>query len=138
MSALLRHCRIFRLAKYTALPYAVVMKRPIHTVVEAVAFIAQSQKLGVTETERADLLDVYASDPEYGATLKHTGGLRKGRIAKDDTGKSGGYRVFSFYANERNPVFLLWIIDKSKDATLTKAQEAAFKGATAKIRKECK
>lgn len=113
------------------------MNTPTHTVVELASFIGQCDKLGVSATERADLLDTYSSDPEYGTVLKRTGGLRKGRIAKDETGKSGGYRVFSYFANAAYPVFLLWIIDKSKDSTLTKAQEATFKGLTTELRKEC-
>lgn len=114
------------------------MSKPIHTIVETRAFTAQAAKLGVSETERAGLLDVYATDPEYGEVVKRTGGLRKGRIAKDDTGKSGGYRVFSYFVGEHFPVFLLWIIDKTKDATLTDAQEAVFKRFTKELKQECK
>lgn len=120
------------------MPYMMRMSKPIHTIVETRAFAAQSAKLGVSETERGVLLDTYASDPEYGEVVKRTGGLRKGRIAKDETGKSGGYRVFSFFANDRHPVFLLWIIDKTKDETLTDTQEAAFKKLTKELKQECK
>ena len=73
-------------------------------------------------------------DPEYGKLIKNTGGLRKGRIAKDDTGKM----VFSFYANERRPVYLLWIIDKTKDDTLIDAQEKVVKALTTELKKECR
>lgn len=114
------------------------MVSPTHTIKETVAFTAQLDKLEVSETERGAIYDAYAGDPAHGKVVKHTGGLRKGRIAKDETGKSGGYRVFSFFANDRHPVYLLWIIDKTKDDTLTDAQEKAFKALTSELKKECK
>ncbi len=46
--------------------------------------------------------------------------------------------MFSFYANERRPVYLLWIIDKTKDDTLTDAQEKVFKALTTELKKEWK
>jgi hypothetical protein len=114
------------------------MKAPTHTTVETKAFTTQLAKLGVSDSERGAIYDAYAANPNYGAVEPGTGGLRKGRIAKDETGKSGGYRVFSFFADERNPVFLLWIIDKSRDAALTDEQKAAFKKAITELKKECK
>lgn len=86
--------------------------------------------------ELASIHDIYATDPDYGRVVKKTGGLRKGRIAKDGTGKSGGYRVFSFFADRTDPVFLLWILDKSDDDTLTDEQENAFKALTTLLKKE--
>ena len=68
--------------------------------------------------------------------VRKTGGLRKGRVAKGDTGKSGGYRVFSFFADRANPVFLLWLLDKTDEDTLTDAQEQAFKALTTLLKKE--
>lgn len=93
-----------------------------------------NKRVGVSQAELASIYDQYASDPSYGKVIRHTGRLRKGRIGKDATGKSGGYRIFSFYADDANPVFLLWIIDKSEDSTLTDAQEKAFKHVTAALK----
>lgn len=109
---------------------------PTHSIIETVAFGRQARSLGVSAEELAAIYDAYASDPDYGKIVKRTGGLRKGRIAKDAGGKSGGYRVFSFYADVLNPVFLLWIIDKSDDDTLTDAQENLFKVLTSALKKE--
>ena len=111
-------------------------KAPIHTVVETKAFTARAAKLGLSPEELASLYDLYSRTPDYGTVVKRTGGLRKGRVAKDDTGKSGGYRVFSFFADHANPVFLLWIIDKTDEDTLTDAQEKAFKALTTQLKKE--
>lgn len=109
---------------------------PTHSIVETAAFTRQIKAIGVNAAELAAVYDAYASAPDYGQVVKRTGGLRKGRIAKSATGKSGGYRVFSFYADDQKPVFLLWIIDKSEDENLTDAQENAFKALTSALKKE--
>ncbi|MBO9498614.1 MAG: type II toxin-antitoxin system RelE/ParE family toxin [Novosphingobium sp.] len=111
-------------------------KAPVHTVVETPAFTARAKKLGLSADGLASLYDTYAADPAYGKVVKKTGGLRKGRVAKDGTGKSGGYRVFSFFADYMNPVFLLWLLDKSDEDTLTDEQEKAFKALTTLLKKE--
>lgn len=109
---------------------------PIHTVVETAAFAARAKKLGLSKDELAVVYDTYATTPDYGKVVKRTGGLRKGRIAKDATGKSGGYRAFSFFADRDNPVFLLWMLDKTDEDTLTAEQEKVFKALTAELKKE--
>lgn len=119
------------------MPYNFKMaKPPVHTVVEMKAFTARAGKLRLSPEELASLYDLYSQTPDYGKVVKRTGGLRKGRIAKDDTGKSGGYRVFSFFADHTNPVFLLWIIDTTDEDTLTDEQENAFKALTTQLKKE--
>jgi hypothetical protein len=109
---------------------------PIHTLVETKAFTARAKKLGLSADELASIYDVYAATPDYGAVIRKTGGLRKGRVGKDGTGKSGGYRVFSFFADHRNPAFLLWLLDKTDEDTLTAEQEKTFKALTAQLKKE--
>jgi hypothetical protein len=109
---------------------------PTHSLIETAAFTSQVKKLNVNAEELASIYDTYAADPSYGQVVRRTGGLRKGRISKSDTGKSGGYRVFTFFGDERDPVFLLWIIDKTEDDTLTDAQENAFKRLTTQLKRE--
>ncbi len=109
---------------------------PIHTVVETKAFTSRAKALGLSADEMALIYDVYAKTPDYGAVVRKTGGLRKGRVAKEHTGKSGGYRAFSFYADRDNPVFLLWLLDKTDEDTLTDEQEKVFKKLTTELKKE--
>lgn len=90
----------------------------------------------MSEIELDAIYDIYQSDPDYGTVEPRTGGLRKGRVAKEATGKSGGYRVFSFFADASNPIFLLWIIDKADDESLTDGQKTAFKAALTNLKKE--
>jgi hypothetical protein len=113
-------------------------KSPLHEIVETAAFTARLGKMGVSEAERVAIYDAYATDPSRGAVIRRTGGLRTGRIAKDNTGKSGGYRVFSFYADEHNPVFLLWIIDKTDEENLTAEQEQVFRKLIATLKEGLK
>jgi hypothetical protein len=109
---------------------------PTHTIVETKAFQSRAKSLGVSAEEMAEVYDIYAAKPDYGAVVRKTGGLRKGRVAKGGTGKSGGYRVFSFFMDMENPAFLLWMLDKSDEDTLTDAQEKAFKALTTELKKE--
>ena len=109
---------------------------PTHSIIETAAFTRRLKDLGVSADEMASIYDAYASVPHYGKLVRNTGGLRKGRVAKDATGKSGGYRVFSFYFDSNSPVFLLWLIDKSDDAGLTDAQENIFRALTTALKKD--
>lgn len=113
-------------------------KAPTHSIIETAAFTARVKKVGVSDSELAAIYDQYAKDPSYGKVIKRTGGLRKGRVGKDAIGKSGGYRVFSFFADEKNPTYLIWLIDKSEDDTLTDTQENAFKAVTSQIKEALK
>ncbi len=109
---------------------------PLHTVVATKSFQRRIKSIGVSEAERDEIYDTYQSDPAYGVIEPGTGGLRKGRIAKERKGKSGGFRVFSFYLDQSNPVFLLWLIAKSEDDSLSKEQKNEFKKALAILKKE--
>ena len=55
------------------------------------------------------------------------GGARKVRVARRGGGKSGGYRVITYYADADRPVFLLTVISKGQQSNLTKAQTNALK-----------
>jgi hypothetical protein len=46
------------------------------------------------------MIDAIAEDPLEGEIIPGTGGARKRRFAGRGRGKSGGYRVISFYAGD--------------------------------------
>ncbi len=54
------------------------------------------------------------------------GGARKLRVARPGGGKSGGYRVISYYAGADVPVFLLIVFAKNMKSNLTKAEQQTF------------
>ena len=56
-----------------------------------------------------------------GDLIVGSGGCRKVRVAGRGKGKSGGYRVITYFVVEI-AVYLLWVISKGRTANLTKAQ----------------
>ena len=96
--------------------------RAMHTVVETLAFVAAAKDVGMTETERDLTINTLAGAPESGAIMPGTGGARKVRIAKEGKGKSGGYRVITYFGGDDIPVFLLTVFGKGEKANLTKGE----------------
>jgi hypothetical protein len=70
----------------------------------------------------AAIIAYIAEDPARGDLIKDTGGARKVRFAGKGKGKSGGYRIITYYAAEDVPVFLLDIYSKGTKANLSQAQ----------------
>ena len=62
------------------------------------------------------------------------GGARKLRVAKPGKGKSGGYRVISYFAGDDVPVFLLTVFGKNEKTNLTKAERNVLAGLTKTLR----
>lgn len=94
----------------------------MQTVVETPEFLAAARKAGMTEHERENAVVVLAANPGAGDIIPGPGGCRKVRIAREGGGKSGGYRVITYFSTDAAPVFLLSVISKGKQANLTKAQ----------------
>lgn len=95
----------------------------MHTVVETPEYLAAANRAGMTEGERLAAVDYLAANPEAGDIIPGTGGCRKVRIAREGKGKSGGYRVITYYTVKERPVFLLTVISKGKQANLTERQK---------------
>jgi hypothetical protein len=101
----------------------------VHTVVETPEYLKASAKAGMTETERDLAVAIIAADPAAGDRIEGGGGIRKVRIPRTGGGKSGGYRVVTYYMDEDEPVFLLTVISKGQRSTFTPGQTKALKGA---------
>ncbi len=76
----------------------------------------------MTEDERAGAVDIVAANPEAGDLIVGSGGCRKVRVAGRGHGKSGGYRVITYFTGRDGRVFLLWAISKGRNANLTDRQ----------------
>lgn len=113
----------FSLAPWAAVPYISFMQ----TVVETPEYLIAAKKAKMTEEERAEAVDFLAERPDAGDIIPGTGGCRKVRIAGRGKGKSGGYRVVTFYTDKDTPVFLLTVISKGKQANLTQGQRNDLK-----------
>ncbi|WP_420607580.1 type II toxin-antitoxin system RelE/ParE family toxin [Novosphingopyxis sp.] len=87
------------------------------TVVETPEFVRRSEKIGLNDIDRTELIVSLASDPEQGMPLG--GGLRKARVARTGQGKSGGYRLLFFYRHPGLPLFLLTIFAKNEKANIS-------------------
>lgn len=99
----------------------------MHVVVETPEYLNAAKKARMTEEERVATVDFLAERPDAGDIIPGTGGCRKVRIAKTGGGKSGGYRVVTFFTDKDTPVFLLTVISKGKRADLTQGQRNELK-----------
>lgn len=97
----------------------------MYTVVETPEYLKASARAGMSEEDRRDVVDFISANPEAGVLLQ--GGLRKARVPGRGKGKSGGYRVITYYMDEDEPVFLLTVISKGQQANLTEAQKRSVK-----------
>ena len=99
----------------------------MHAVVETHAFRRACVAAGVTEAELFAIVDTLAANPRSGDLMEGTGGARKLRVAARGKGKSGGYRVITFFAARDVPVFLLDVFAKGEKVNLSKAERNELK-----------
>lgn len=95
----------------------------MHSIVETPVFLKSVKRAGVTEEELDQIKTLLASTPDAGDEMPGTGGARKLRFAAKGKGKSGGYRVITFYSGVDIPVFLLDIYAKGEKVDLTKEEK---------------
>ena len=94
----------------------------MHTVVETQAFLAAAKHAGMDDAERAAVIDHLAENPQAGELMPGCGGARKLRFARPGRGKSGGYRIITYYGGTDTPVFLLTAFGKNDRVNLTQAE----------------
>ena len=99
----------------------------MQTVIETECFLRDAKAAGLTEQERMGIVDFIALNPAAGDEIKGTGGARKVRFAGKGKGKSGGYRVITFYSGEDIPVFLLNVFAKNEKIDLSQTERNELK-----------
>ena len=100
----------------------------MHTVIETPTFLSHCRRAGILDTEQHDaIVDAVAEDPRTGDIIQGTGGARKRRFAGRGKGKSGGYRVISYYAGDDVPVLLLVLIDKGERGDISKGEREVLR-----------
>lgn len=102
----------------------------METVVETSAYLAAAKDAGMTDDERIAAVNLVSADPEAGDLMVGTGGCRKVRLAGKGKGKSGGYRLITFY-RAGGRVFLLTVFAKGERANLSQGERNALKAITA-------
>ncbi len=95
----------------------------MQTVIRTPTFLSDARAAGLSEDEQAAIVSLIAADPKQGDVMAGTGGARKVRVAGRGKGKSGGYRIVTFYAADDIPVLLLALINKGERANLSKAEQ---------------
>lgn len=84
-------------------------------------FERQARAAGFDDEEVAEIVSQIAAHPVSGELIVGTGGARRLRFARQNSGKSGGIGR-STIGGEDVPVFLLALVDKGDRATLSKAE----------------
>lgn len=99
----------------------------MQAVVETPDYMADAKAAGLSDAERAEIVELLANDPTAGDLIVGTGGARKLRVAGRGKGKSGGYRVVTYFGGTDIPVFLLAVFSKGDRVNLTKAERNALR-----------
>jgi hypothetical protein len=105
----------------------------MHTVVETDAFSRAAAVAGMAAAEVDALIIYLAANPMAGDEIVGTGGCRKLRLAGRGKGKSGGYRVVTFYSGTTIPVFLLTAFGKGQKSNLSKRERNALADLTKQL-----
>lgn len=99
----------------------------MQTVIQTPTFLADAKAAGLEDAELAEITATIAADPLIGDIIPGMGGARKVRFGGRGKGKSGGYRVITYYAAEDVPVFLLALVDKGQRADISQADRNALR-----------
>jgi len=110
----------------------------MQTVIETRTYIKAAARAGMNEAEMAAVVDLIAANPEAGAAIQGTGGCRKVRVAGRGKGKSGGYRLITFYSGPEMPAFLLTVFSKGDADNLTKSECNALAVLTKELIASCR
>lgn len=105
----------------------------MHTVIETAAYIRAAKLAGIDADTLQAIVDRIAANPESGEIMPGCGGARKLRVARPGGGKSGGYRVVTYFTERDSPVFLLTIFPKNVKTNLTNAEQNAFADACKRL-----
>jgi hypothetical protein len=95
----------------------------MHSVCETKAFESAAKDAGMSREEVDALTDFIALNPDAGDEIEGAGGCRKVRVSGRGKGKSGGYRVVTFFTGPKLPIFLITVFGKGERSNLTKAEQ---------------
>jgi hypothetical protein len=90
-------------------------------IVETTVFTRQVRNV-LTDEEYRLLQLLLSAQPDKGAVIKHSGGLRKIRWGRGSRGRSGGVRAIYYWAKKREQLLMLLVYSKSAQDDLTPGQ----------------
>lgn len=80
----------------------------------------------MTEAEMKAAVDLIAANPEAGDVIIGAGGCRKVRVAGKGKGKSGGYRVVTYFYDDQLPAYLFAVLAKGSRTNFSAAERVAL------------
>jgi hypothetical protein len=99
----------------------------VHAILETPTFLRDVAQAGMSEEQHGRIVRRIAENPRQGDPIPGTGGARKVRFAGRGKGKSGGFRVVTYFAADDVPVLLLALINKGERADLSQAERNALR-----------
>jgi hypothetical protein len=94
----------------------------MQSVVETPDYLRDARAAGIGEDEGRSIVNFIAANPQAGDLIVGSGGARKVRFAAPGRGKSGGYRVVTYYGGVGLPIFLLAVFKKGNRVNLSRAE----------------
>jgi hypothetical protein len=114
-----------------------IMPERLITVAETAVFLRQSEEVW-TEAEHDEFVLYIAGNPESGAVIPETGGVRKVRWSTSGSGKRGGVRVVYFFHDIDRPLYLLMVYAKGRQENLEPDEKRAVREFAAIIKERAK
>lgn len=110
------------------------MNKRFITFYEPKAFLKDARKT-IGDEGRQRLKSFLAFNPEAGALIPGSGGVRKLRWSRPGTGKRGGARVIYYFYREDVPLYMFAIYAKSAKEDLTQDEIKEMRKRAEAIRK---
>ncbi len=101
--------------------------------IELSIFRIKVDTLGGVELLKAIQTEIL-KDPTKGDIISGAGGVRKIRVAKPKSGKSGGYRVFYLDLPELGQTYLMTLLDKRDSENISDEEKALLRAFAKKIK----
>lgn len=98
----------------------------MHVVVETPDYLRDAKAAELSADECEAIARFVAMHPTAGVVIPGTGGARKLRFAGRGKGKSGGYRVVTYFGGNDIPVFLLNVFAKSDKIDLSASERKSL------------
>ena len=104
----------------------------MQTVIQTPTFLADAKAAGLDDSELAEMAATIAANPLIGDIIPGTGSGRKARFG--GKGKSGGYRVITYYACRGRPCVPLALVDKGQRADISQPTRTPYVKSLARLR----
>lgn len=108
----------------------------IRTFIEVPIFTKRWKEMGLCDDELKALQIILLKDPEAGAVMEGTGGIRKVRFALENKGKSGGVRVCYTDFAEYEVTYLITAFEKKERENLTMEEKNVLKKLVKSLKEE--